>query len=307
MLDGFLAGGRGRLRSTVTTGLRLGLLLAGLMVAATAATPARAGDVQATSLSSALLGRDYKYTVYLPDGYAADTRTYPVVYLLHGANGDETHWRDRGNIEAVADSLIAEGRIHPMVIVMPGHKSMWWVDGAGEPAQSVLLNELIPDVEARFRVSKTAAGKGVAGLSAGGYGTVRLIFQFPEMFAAAAALSPAIYVPEPPETSSAQKDPPFQKNGKFDKKLWSDLNWPSLIDSYAAQPVRVPLYLNSGDHDRFSIALQAAGFYETMRGIQPGKVELRIVDGDHEWPVWASTIGDALIYMSGHMTGPVSP
>lgn len=278
-------------------------------LAAHAAVPgaARAGEVQTTTLASTLLGRDYAYSVYLPDGYEADTRIYPVVYLLHGASGDETHWPERGHIKAVMDSLISKGKIPPMVAIMPGHKGMWWVDGAGEPGESVLLKELIPEVEKRFRVARDSSGKAVAGLSAGGYGTIRLIFQYPEMFAAAAALSPAVYVPEPPTTSSAVRDPPFQKNGKFDKNIWQRLNWPGLIDGYLKQPVRVPLYINSGDHDHFDIVLHAAQFFQVLRPHQPDRIEFRVVDGDHEWAVWSSTIGEALIYMSAYLTGPTTP
>lgn len=112
-----------------------------------AAGAAWAGDIQRITFPSALLGRDYAYTIYLPDGYAGGTDTYRVVYLLHGAGGDETHWPERGNIKAVMDGLIASGKVPPTVVVMPGHKGMWWVDGEGEPAESVLLKELMPHVE----------------------------------------------------------------------------------------------------------------------------------------------------------------
>jgi len=282
--------------------VRLCLVL--LALGAFGAPAADAGEVKKSSFASKLLGRDYNYSVYLPDGYDGGSQTYPVVYLLHGASGDETHWPDRGNIKAVMDDLIATGKIKPMVVIMPGHKGAWWVDGAAEPAESVLLKELMPHAETKYRVAKEASARAVAGLSAGGYGSVRLILRHPEMFAAAAALSPAVYVPEPPADSSAMKDHAFQKNGKFDKKLWQDLNWPSYFDAYRAQPLRVPLYVNSGDHDRFGIAAQAASMFDSFWRVQPDKVEFRVVDGDHDWKVWSTTIGDAMVYMSNHMTGP---
>jgi enterochelin esterase-like enzyme len=82
-----------------------------------------------------------------------------------------------------------------MVVVMPGHKQMWWVNANAERAETVLLKELLPEVEHRFRTINDRGGRLVAGLSAGGFATVRLSFEHPELFAAAAALSPAVYEP----------------------------------------------------------------------------------------------------------------
>jgi S-formylglutathione hydrolase FrmB len=67
----------------------------------------------------------------------------------------------------------------------------------------------------------------------------------------------------------------------------------------------VPLYINSGDIDRFEIPYHAAVLFRELQKHQPGKVAFRVVPGDHEWPVWASTIGDALKYMSAYASAPV--
>jgi len=276
-------------------------LLVGLLLPAIAAA---AGTIERHSLASGLLGRDYFFSVYLPQGYGPDTGPYPVIYLLHGANGDENDWPVKGKVGPTLDRLITEGKLPPVVVVMPGHKQMWWVDGNGEPSESVLINELIPAVEQRFAVMRTREGRAIAGLSAGGHATIRQILKRPEMFSAAAALSPAIYDPAPPDTSSAMKDPPFQKNGKFDKKEWERLNYPPLWDGYANQPVRVPLYLNTGDHDRFEIVSHATRFYVEMSKLQPQQVEFRVYDGGHEWPFWAQTIGEALEFIAPHLTRP---
>jgi enterochelin esterase-like enzyme len=245
--------------------------------------------------------------VYLPDGYATSCQSYSVFYLLHGSSGDEHDWLVKGKVEATLDRLIAERRIPPTIVVMPGHKGMWWVDGNGEKAETVLLKELLPDVQARFRTIAERAGRAVGGLSAGGYGTIRLAFTHPEMFAAGAALSPAVYDPVPPSNSAAVKDPAFQKDGAFDATTWQRLNWPGLFEAYKSQPQVVPLYLNSGDRDRFDIAYHAAALHKTLRGHQPGMVVFRVVDGDHEWPVWERTIGEAMEYTLNKLSGPQKP
>jgi len=278
-----------------------------LFTALTVASPARSGTVLDERLDSRTLGRDYRFTVYLPDGYDGARSNHPVFYLLHGSAGDEHDWPVKGRIAATLDRLIAAGRIPPTVVVMPGHKGMWWVDGHGEKAETVLLTELMPEVERRFHTRADRSGRGIGGLSAGGYAAIRIVFQHPDLFAAALALSPAIYEPVPPGNSSALRDPAFHKDGAFDADLWRRLNWRSLFDAYTAQPVKVPLYINSGDRDRFDIAYHAAVFHRALRAHQPGATVFRVVDGDHEWPVWESTIGEALEYTLSHIREPVPP
>lgn len=268
--------------------------------------PAIAGTVLHESLPSATLGRDYRFTVYLPDGYDGSGLRYPVVYLLHGANGDENDWLVKGKVQPTLDRLISEKRIQPVIVVMPGHKKAWWVDANAEKAETVLLQELLPTVEKRFRTQPDREGRAFVGLSAGGLATIRLALMRPNLFAAGAALSPAIYEPEPPANSSAMKDPPFQKNGRFDSETWLRLNWRAHFDAYKAQPVRVPLYVNSGDTDRFDIFYHAAVFYRDLRMIQPDKTVFRVVAGDHEWPVWEHSVGDALEYVMPYLHAPAS-
>ena len=71
-------------------------------------------------------------------------------------------------------------------------------------------------------------------------------------------------------------------------------------DDYRDSGLTVPFYINSGDHDEFAIAYHAAVLYETLRQHQPDAVELRIVDGAHNWEVWRSTLPDTLTFLLSH-------
>jgi len=274
------------------------------LCAAVAAWAAHAGEVYTETLRSATLNRDYKYTIYLPDSYAKDSLRYPILYLLHGAGGDENEWLLKGGLRETMDALIARGQIRPMVVVMPGHRGAWWVDGAAEKAETALLKDVMPHAEGKYRIDATRSNRLVAGLSAGGYGALNLIMKHPQMFAATAILSPAIYDPVPPSHSSGVRNPPFQRDGKFDADLWKSLNYVSHIDGYRKSGTIVPIYINSGDHDTFGIALQAAMLYEKLRLHQPKDIELRVVNGDHEWMVWRDTLPDALGFLSARIAGP---
>ncbi len=268
---------------------------------------AHAGEVVEQQFRSELLNRNYHYQVYLPDGYAQQgARRYPVLYLLHGAGGDEHEWIESLGARQTLDSMIAGGQIQSMVVVMPGHLQGWWVDGASEQSESALLQELMPHAESHFRVLATRESRLIAGFSAGGYGALNLALKFPRRFAAAALLSPAIYDPLPPAHSSAMTQPPFQTDGRFDPARWRALNYTAHIDAYKRSGIKLPLFIFSGDHDTFGIALQSAQLYEKLRLHQPGEIALRIVDGDHEGSLWRAVLPEALLFLNARLLPPLA-
>lgn len=279
--------------------------VAAVALATLAIEAARAGEITAHSFQSETLGEAYPYTIYLPDGYEDGALIYPVLYLLHGNGGDENSWIVDGRVQPTADRLIEEGMIPPTVIVMPGQGTTWWVDGNETAGETALIEDLVPHIEETYRVLDEREGRVVAGLSAGGYGTVNLALRHPDMFAAGAALSPAVYDPLPPDHSSGRRVAPFQVDGAFDPASWSRLLYTNYLDGYKAQDLVVPLYINTGDHDTFDIAYHAAMLYQRLRDHQPDDVEYRVIDGDHEWRVWQDTIGDAMVYMLDHVSRPV--
>lgn len=261
-----------------------------------------AGQLVKQHIYSESLAREYKYAVYLPSGYQNSEQRYPVLYLLHGAGGSETDWMYQGGIKETMDALIIRQDIQGMIVIMPADPDGWWVDGAVEKAETALLKDLMPAVESHYRIA--LEGKRlIAGLSAGGYGALNLMMKHPDLFAAAAIFSPAIYDPLPPPHSSAMTMAQFQLEGKFSESLWRSLNYVGHIESYKKSGLIVPLYINSGDHDTYGIALQAAILYEKLRLHQPQKIELRIVDGDHEWMLWRDSVADGLRYMNRFVDG----
>jgi enterochelin esterase-like enzyme len=276
-------------------------LYALVLIGALFSALASASEVVTETFKSEAIARDYKYTVYLPDAYKTGDQRFPILYLLHGAGGDENEWVAKGGLRETMDALIARRLIQPMVVVMPGHTGAWWVDGAKDKGETALVKEVMPHAEAKYRVTAATGGRLIAGLSAGGYGALNLMMKYPKMFAAVAILSPAIYDPVPPSNSSGVRNPPFQKDGKFDADLWKSLNYPVHIEAYKKSGTIVPLYINSGDHDMFGIALQAATLYDRLRSHQPKAIELRVVDGDHEWMVWRDTLPDALQFMNARL------
>lgn len=275
-----------------------GACLGGLLALAAAALPAaRAGTFVSDAFDSSVLGRRVAYTAYLTSPDAPPRR---VLYLLHGAGGDERSWlRDGAPAPALARALEALGP-EPLAVVMPslGPQS-WWIDGASDAAATALTSELMPRAERRVGFAPHAdAARAIAGVSMGGYGALSLALDHPDRFCAAALIGPAAYDPSPPAHSAARRSPQFaDRDGAFDEAAWRRATPQSRLPAYAAQPRRVPMWIVSGDHDDLGIALQSAQLYERLRVLQPDRIELRIIDGGHDGPTFDAALGPALGYL----------
>lgn len=276
----------------------IGLAVA-LLAGALVATPSLASELVQASFPSPTLGRDVKMEVYLPDGYQDAQEKLPVIYMLHGAGADQTAWVVKGGIQVTADQLIARHEMRKSVIVMPttGPES-WYTDGNAVKAETAFMTEVIPYAEKHYKIRADRAGRSIGGLSMGGYGALNLSLSHPDMFCAAGVLSPAIYDPFPPPTSASRKTPQFAKDGKFDEAAWTKSLYPARLADYHKANTIVPMWIESGDHDRFGIVLAAAKLYWTLHASQPNDIEYRVIDGDHDWLVFRESSVRALPYMS---------
>jgi enterochelin esterase-like enzyme len=140
--------------------------------------------------------------VYTPPGYEKNqSKRYPVLYLQHGWGEDETAWSNQGHANLIMDNLIAEGKMDPFLIVMTyGMTNEIEFGGLRNfdinPFQTVLLEELIPYVDAHFRTIADQPHRAMAGLSMGGMETKTITLNHPEMFSHYALLSGGTYAPE---------------------------------------------------------------------------------------------------------------
>ncbi|HSP58649.1 MAG TPA: alpha/beta hydrolase-fold protein [Halomonas sp.] len=264
-----------------------------------------AGQVSEHVFFSETLGRDYPYTLYLPEGYAVSHQAFPVVYLLHGSFGSETDWVRGGRLRQTVDRLIRLGVIPPLLIVMPGSQS-WWIDGVNEQARTAFLDDLIPHIEDSWHVVAKREWRGVAGLSAGGFGAVNFALEHPERFGAAAAFSPAVYHPLPPADSSAWYHPAFERDGEFDQDLWEQRNYTAHLENYLAKDTVVPLYLTAGHVDRFNTEHHARLLKRSLESHQPGQVPMDVLPGGHTWRVWRASLPRGFDFMFRYLNGPVA-
>jgi enterochelin esterase-like enzyme len=284
--------------------LALGLLAA---PAPAFAGPAAAGQVlEGLSLPSAILGRDVHYAVYLPPDYAASARRYPVVYLLHGYTDDESGWIQFGEVNLAADGAIAEREIPPMIIVMPDAGVTFYInDAAGKVRyEDMFIQELIPFIDKTYRTRADREFRGVAGLSMGGWGTLVYALRHPDVFAAGAAFSAAVWSDD--DITGMKQDswdrllgPLFGAKGLAGKarltahfREVSPLDLAKTLSEDSLKKVRY--YIDCGDDDFLIRGNCALHLFLADRKIPH---EFRVRDGGHTWTYWRTGIVDGLKFI----------
>lgn len=136
------------------------------------------GTIDSFSYASKTVGNTRKSLIYTPPGYNKKKK-YPVLYLLHGIGGDEREWLNGGQPQVILDNLYAEGKLEPMIVVLPNGRAIKDDRATGNimapdkvagfaTFEKDLLNDLIPYVEKKYAVLKDREHRAIAGLSMGG-------------------------------------------------------------------------------------------------------------------------------------------
>lgn len=167
------------------------------------------GNVSSVWYPSNQYKTDRRLMVYTPPGYETNKNKYPVLYLLHGSGGDEEAWVTLGRVPNIIDNLIAQGKIEPMIVVMPnGNPSKQAAPGATSenytyrPTMSQFLpnfadgsyelsfNEIVNFIDSRFRTKAQKSQRAIAGLSMGGFHSLLISANHPDLFDYVGLFSP---------------------------------------------------------------------------------------------------------------------
>ena len=262
---------------------------------------AQAGKVVTDSIRSEVLGATVKYNVYLPQSFGEGNKTYPVVYLLHGFTDDYTAWRDKGQMQTVADELIESGETREMVIVMPNAGGpqvyeTWngYFNMPGWAYEDFFFQEFMPQVERKYRAAGDKGHRAIMGLSMGGGGSTVYAQRHPDLFSSCYAMSAWL-----------ESDGGHQREAGVDDKVYlvsqavkehSALEFLRRADDATLEQLRsVHWFFDCGDDDfLFDLSVQ---IHQLMREKRV-KDELRIRNGVHNWEYWHQAIRMALPFAS---------
>lgn len=263
--------------------------------------------IEQKTVSSSILGRDVKYTIYLPADYETSERAYPVVYLLHGYTDDNTGWLQFGEVNRYADKAIADGTIPPMIIVMPNGDSSWYINSfdGKEKYEDFFVKEFIPTIEKTYKIKAEKRYRGIAGLSMGGYGSLIYSIKYPELFVAAAPLSAGVFADDemlnmPDNNYENVFGPLFGHNLKGKARLndaWYKNSILKLVETTSAESLKkVRYWIDCGDDDFLTKGNCLLHIALTDKKIAH---EFRVRDGAHTWTYWRTGITDALHFIGG--------
>lgn len=252
-------------------------------------------------IESKTLQSSIEYAVYLPSGYNTSTRTYPVLYLLHGGGDDHTAWVQSGEVQFIADNAISTGKATPMIIVMPNSKpgkSRYFNGYKGEwQYEDFFFKEFIPYIESTYRVKAEKRYRAVAGLSMGGRSSFVYALHRPDMFSSCCPLSPGAGAIEPKGARDFYGPRGFSEASEVEL-LEYDRNHSilRLIKNLPdTQKNAVRFYLDCGDDDGLSIENCLVHI-----AMKENKIphEFRIRDGNHNWVYWREGLIDVLDFIT---------
>jgi len=228
------------------------------------------GVVRQHTYRSKALGRLRELAVYTPPGYEhqADAR-FPTLYLQHGSGDNQATWIAHGKAHWILDNLIAQGRAKPMVVVMmDGHAVAPGTDAGGRNSNTLaferdLLEDVMPFIEANYRVKPDAANRGIVGLSMGGGQSLTIGLNHLERFAWVGGFSSSV---PSREAVAGALDNADATNAKL-KLLW----------------------IACGKDD---FLLQRNEDFIALLKEKNLRHEWHLTDGSHSWPVWRTYLAE---------------
>ena len=261
--------------------------------------------IEEATVKSSILSKAVRYTIYLPADYERSERTYPVVYLLHGFTDDNTGWLQFGEVNRYADKAIADGIIPPMIIVMPNGDSSFYINSydGKEKYEDFFIKEFMPSIEKTYRIKAEKRYRGVAGLSMGGYGSLIYSLKYPQLFAAAAPLSAAVFddsaiVTMPDGNYDVVLGQLFGRGLKGKDRLnkaFYDNSPLKIVETKSADDLKkVRYWIDCGDDDFLTKGNCLLHILLTDKKVPH---EYRVRDGAHNWTYWRTGIVDALKFI----------
>ncbi len=301
------------------------------------------GRVVTESFHSDALGVDKDVVIYLPAGYdASPDKHWPVLYYLNGLTGDETNWTQLGHLDQAADKLGLGA-----IVVMPDGDNNWYTDSSMKidyeaclkdgtglliPTQprnktcvkrsayeTYITKDLLGWVDRRYRTIARRDGRGIAGLSMGGFGAMELSMRHQDLFAAAASHSGVVALmyngPFPYEKGKVvlETEPTHWGTAVGALGVWvRSVFGTNLADWQSHDPVvligklepgKLALYLDCGTEDDFLLNNGALYVHDLLLA-RHLEHEFFLGPGRHDFAFWSQRVGHSLAFLAAHLAHP---
>jgi S-formylglutathione hydrolase FrmB len=261
-------------------------------------------------LNSRILKSTVHYCVYLPASYDAGAakhpaRNYPVLYFLHGLGDNERTLFNSGGW-TLLDDLRRQHKIGEFLIAAPEGGRTFYINSADGSVRysDFFLQEFIPLIEAKYRISKGRTNRAISGISMGGYGALRFAFAHPEMFSSVSAQSAALITESPQELDTAARSgAPLGKllgtvfGSPIDVQHWKSNSPSVLAQKNAAAARRLAIYFNCGQDDNYGFEKGAAALHAQLQR-EGVRHEYHPYAGDHSFSYFMSHFPEVMEFHS---------
>lgn len=247
--------------------------------------------------NSKLLAREMPYRVVFPLGYknrSESAKRYPVIYLLHGLTGHFDNWTDKTKLSDYSAN-------YNYIIVTPEGNDGWYTDSATVPNdkyESYLIQELVPEIDAKFRTLAGREHRAVAGLSMGGYGALKFGLKYPEKFAVVGSFSGALAAASFTDKTlgngwKALTDSIMSVYGAEDSQTRKDNDIYKMVREISPEKAKtLPfIYLDCGTEDGL---LASNRDFSALLVEKKIPHEFRELPGKHNWVFWDSQVQEFL-------------
>ena len=242
---------------------------------------------------SVALNRDMQYRVILPSSIAAGAKL-PVVYLLHGGDGNFRNWSNYSDVAKFAE--------RGLILIMPEGDESYYMNAVERPQdryEDYIVNDLIADVESEFPVAVGRAGRAIVGVSMGGFGAVKIALSHPDLFIFAGGISPAIDVPSRP--FSIKRIPQWRHHRAI-FGAWGTVtrrNGDPFMLARSVDPAKAPyLFLTCGEQEGL---LPANRNFAALLEQRHFRYEFHVVTGGHDWNQWDARLPSVFQSLIAHI------
>lgn len=241
------------------------------------------GSFRAEHFYSQALDREMPYYIYLPPGHEGARHGFPVLYMLHGASGDNSEWATIRLIDWT-DRLVVAGEIPPLIVVLPQGDFGYWVNhvNGGPRWGDYVVEDVVLHLDQNYRTLAAPQARAVGGLSQGGHAALQPTLNHPDIFAVAGAHSPSLrpddgFLPWLGTGTEYARRDPF-----------------SLAQSLPLAVLRgARLWLDVGSEDQWRPRVELLHDILTERGVAH---EFHIWPGAHDGEYWQPHVPDYLRY-----------
>jgi len=242
--------------------------------------------VQQHIVYSQELVREVSSKVIIPDSYESSSKEYAVIYLLHGYGaGGNTFVRNVPELLSWSDQ-------YDLIIICPslGRHSWYLNSSLKQNVEACFIEEVLPKIEAQYRISEERQNRAIAGISMGGYGAMSISINNLSLFGFVSSISGVVDLREFPDKYKLS-----ELLGDYDTNsdLWDSVAITNRVDSFVNQDVRLQIYCGKQDflfaqNSRLHLQLDDCAIEH----------QLVLTEGSHEWDYWRKTLKACLLAYS---------